>query len=101
MQKQMTVGSFFETFKENKDENGLKHFLYIRIANMDFAIRPEDEVDPVIPDEVYNVPVAFQELVNDDSIESYGVWVIPEGSKEYFLKFCNYNPDTNPFVITV
>jgi hypothetical protein len=101
MQKNMTVGSFFKIFKENKDENGFNHFLHIAIANMSFVIYPEDKVDHVIPNEVYNIPVAFQELVKDEELGSYGRWVIPEGSKEYFLKFCKYDPEKNPFVITI
>lgn len=97
----MTVGSFFEIFTDNKDENDFNHFLYIHIANMNFVIYPEDDVNQVIPAELYNVPVAFQELVKDEDLGSYGHWVIPEGSKEHFLKYSKFKPDENPFVIFI
>lgn len=97
----MTVGSFFEIFKYNLDEECLHHFLYINIGGMNFAIHQENEKDPIIPNEIYDLEIVMTELVDDGKVDKYYRWDIPVGSKEHFLKYSKFKPDENPFVIFI
>lgn len=89
-----TITEWFKTIGKDK-----KHSLLLTIANFSFLVERKDTELPV---EIHDIPVLFKGRLDPDDLNcEFFEWEIAEGRVEELLKHCHFDPDTNPFVLSL